>query len=172
MKILNSTIEDIPEIFRLYRLATEHQKKKFPTNIWPEFDKDMVKTEVNEKRQFKLMMNDEVACVWAITFSDPQIWEEDDNNESIYIHRIATNPDFRGNDFVNKIVTWARDYVVENDKKFIRMDTCGNNRALINHYKRSGFDFLGIKKINDSSDLPSHYHDADVCYFEIRMSRK
>lgn len=167
MNINNSTKADIPEIFRLYKLATEYQKITFPGNLWPEFDREMVETEVLENRQFKLMLENEIACVWAITFSDPQIWEEADNDDSIYIHRIATNPDFRGNDFVKAIVAWATNYAGEHNKKYVRMDTCGDNQKLINHYKRSGFNFLGMKKIKDSSALPSHYHNAEVCYFEI-----
>ncbi|MCG2420563.1 GNAT family N-acetyltransferase [Aequorivita sp. F47161] len=169
MKITNSSPADIPEIFRLYRLATEYQKITFPDNLWPEFDRAMVETEVLEKRQFKIVIDGQVACVWAITYSDPQIWEEADNEDSIYIHRIATNPDFRGNDFVKTIVTWAKTYAAEHKKQYIRMDTCGNNQRLIKHYTRSGFNFLEMKKIRDSSQLPSHYHNADVCYFEIQL---
>ncbi|MCZ4319206.1 GNAT family N-acetyltransferase [Aequorivita viscosa] len=169
MIITNSNPADIPEIFRLYRLATEYQKITFPDNLWPEFDRAMVEREVLEKRQFKIVIDNQVACVWAITYSDPQIWEEADNEDSIYIHRIATNPDFRGNDFVKAIVAWAKTYAAEHKKKYIRMDTCGDNQRLIKHYTRSGFNFLGMKKIRDSSDLPSHYHNADVCYFEIKL---
>ncbi|CAM4376081.1 hypothetical protein ZONE111904_17310 [Zobellia nedashkovskayae] len=51
------------------------------------------------------------------------------------------------------------------------MDTCGKNDKLINHYKSCGFDFLGMKKLNNTSDLPSHYHNADVCFFEINLNK-
>lgn len=37
MPIKNSDLNDIPEIFRLYKLATASQKLKFPGNQWPEF---------------------------------------------------------------------------------------------------------------------------------------
>ena len=169
MKIINSTLQDIPEIFRIYRLATEYQKLKFPGNIWPEFDEEMVKTEIHENRQFKIVIGNKVAFVWAITYSDPEIWEEADNDSSIYIHRTATNPEFRGNNFVKVIVSWAKEFAKENGKIFIRMDTCGNNQRLIEHYKHSGFNFLGIKKIKNFSQLPAHYHNAEVCYFEIKL---
>lgn len=169
MKITTSTLNDIPEIFRLYKLATDFQKVKFPDNQWPEFDKEFITTEVLENRQFKLLIDDKIACVWALTYSDPQIWEEKDNGSSIYIHRIATNPEFRGKNFVQAIVAWAKDFAAKENKQYIRMDTCGKNDKLINHYKRCGFDFLGMKKLKNTSDLPSHYHNADVCFFEIDL---
>ena len=167
--IINSNLNDIPEIFKLYKLATEFQKLKFPDNQWPEFDKELISTEVLENRQFKLIINNEIACVWAITFSDAQIWEDKENNSSIYIHRIATNPEFRGQNFVQKIVDWAENYAAWKNKEFIRMDTCGKNDRLINHYKNCGFNFLGIKKLENTSELPLHYHNADVCFFEIKL---
>ena len=170
MTIVNSTLEDIPEIFRLYKLATDFQKIKFPGNLWPDFEENFIITEINENRQFKLLIENQIACIWALTFNDLQIWEEKDNNSSIYIHRIATNPEFRGNNFVKIIVDWSKKYAIKEDKKFIRLDTCGRNDRLINHYQNCGFNFLGIKKIKDSSELPSHYHDAEVCYFEIELN--
>lgn len=167
MEIANSREKDITEIFRLYKLATDFQKIKFPENQWPEFDHALIDKEIRENRQFKLLIENEIACVWAITYSDPEIWKDDDGQSSLYIHRIATNPDFRGNNFVQIIVDWARDFA--KDKKYIRMDTCGRNEKLIQHYKNCGFRFLGIKKLEDASGLPAHYHNADVCYFEIKL---
>ncbi|HTN19614.1 MAG TPA: GNAT family N-acetyltransferase [Pelobium sp.] len=169
MVITNSNLDDLPEIFRLYKLATDFQKIKFPDNQWPEFDKDFIAAEVAENRQFKLLIDDKIACIWAITYSDAQIWEERDNDSSIYIHRIATNPNFRGNNFVKIIVDWAKSYATERNKQFIRMDTCGKNDRLINHYVNCGFNYLGIKKLKNTSELPAHYHNAQVCFFEIEL---
>ena len=168
MKIHNSTLEDTPEIFRLYGLATEYQKTIFPENTWPTFEHQLLTTEIQEQRQFKIVIDDQIACVWAITFSDLHIWEESEKDPAIYIHRIATNPNFRGQKFVTRIVQWARKYAISHKKKFIRMDTCGNNQKLIRHYKKCGFEFLGMVRLRNTSKLPSHYQDIDVCLFEIR----
>ena len=169
MTITNSTLDDIPEIFRLYKLATDYQKVAFPGNIWPEFDQEFITTEVMENRQFKIVIDQEIACIWAITYNDPPIWEERENNDAIYLHRIATNPEFRGNDFVKIIADWSKGFAKKESKNYVRMDTCGQNDRLINHYKNCGFNFLGMKKLKDSSQLQAHYHDADVCFFEISL---
>lgn len=169
MKIHNSISQDLADIFRLYALATEYQKTIFPENTWPTFERELVETEIQENRQFKMIIDDQIACVWAITFTDPQIWEERNKDPSIYIHRIATNPDFRGQQFVAEIVKWASGYAKYHQKKFIRLDTCGNNQKLIKHYTNSGFDFLGMVRLKNADELPSHYQDADVCLFEIPL---
>ncbi len=169
MKIHNSTSEDLTEIFHLYDLATEYQKTVFPENTWPAFERSLVETEIQEARQFKIVIGGQIACVWAIAHSDPQIWEDRNKDPSIYIHRIATNPDFRGQHFVSKIVAWAMAYASLRQKKFIRMDTCGNNLKLIKYYISCGFVFLGIVQLKNTNELPSHYQDADVCLFEISV---
>ncbi|MFK7799316.1 MAG: GNAT family N-acetyltransferase [Aureispira sp.] len=169
MTITNSTTDDIPEIFSLYQLATAFQKEKFPTNQWPEFDRDLIGQEVLEKRQFKLIIDDEVACIWAITFNDELIWEHRENNASIYIHRIATNPKFRGQNLVQKMVEWAKIFAKKQNRQYLRMDTCGKNERLIQHYETCGFSFLGMNKLQNPSSLPLHYHGADVCFFELEL---
>lgn len=50
MTISHSTINDIDEIFRLYRMATEYQRVTFPQNQWPKFSRKLVHTEVREQR--------------------------------------------------------------------------------------------------------------------------
>ena len=171
MQIKNVIISDIDEIFRLYKIASDYQKAKKTVVVWPDFKREMVETEISENRQFKMLINGEIACVWAITFSDEQIWEERNKDNAIYIHRIATNPNFRGNDYVSKIVKWAKAYANEKNIQFVRLDTLGNNTKLIAHYKNAGFNFLGMFDMKNTSNLPDHYHNAPVCLFEIDLHK-
>ncbi|MGY8915110.1 MAG: GNAT family N-acetyltransferase [Flavobacteriales bacterium] len=172
MKITNSNRSDISEIFKLYRLATEYQKTKNCTQ-WPEFSLELVTKEITENRQWKLIIEQQVACVWAVTFKDPEIWEEKDTDNAMYIHRIATNPNFRGLHLVKRIVAWSKAYAYayakENKLDYIRMDTVGENLGLISHYKKSGFEYLGLAKLKNSESLPAHYHNATVSLFQIAL---
>ena len=168
MTITNCTSADFDKIFRLYRLATEYQKTKASV-LWPEFEPAMVRKEIEEKRQWKILLDDAIACVFATTFTDPLIWEERDKEPAVYIHRIATDPAFRGNNFVSAIVLWAKTYAIQNGKKFVCLDTVGENTGLINYYQESGFNYLGLFKLNDTEDLPAHYHNAAVSLFEIAL---
>src|SRR5215207_8113338 len=104
MEIQLSTIEDIDEIFRLYSCAAAYQQEKKKVVVWPAFERSLVETEIAENRQWKMMIGDEIACVWATTFSDAEIWEARNADPAVYIHRIATNPLYRGQKFVHLIV--------------------------------------------------------------------
>lgn len=169
MKIENSIATDIDEIFRLYAIASAYQKTKNVV-VWPDFDRQLVETELVENRQWKLLIHGQIACVWAITFNDPEIWEERDQDAAIYIHRIATNPDFRGHNFVGILVEWAKEYAQSIEKGFVRLDTLGNNIKLIEHYTNAGFDFLGIFDLQSTAGLPAHYQTTKgCCLFEIKL---
>ena len=124
MEIQNSLIEDLDFILDLYKSATAYQKERFISH-WPEFDSEMVVNEISENRQLKMIIDGDVVCIWATTFSDPLIWEDKNIDPSVYIHRITTNPNFRGKGLVKKIVEWSKNYATKNGKNFVRMDTVG-----------------------------------------------
>jgi ribosomal protein S18 acetylase RimI-like enzyme len=169
MKIENSTEDDINEIFRLYTAAAAHQARVKATVVWPHFKRQLVASEITEKRQWKLLLDNQIACVWAITFEDEQIWEERNADSAIYIHRIATNPDFRGQNFVATIVDWAKSYAYSLGKAYVRLDTIGENTRLIRHYTNAGFDFLGMFDMKNTEGLPEHYQSGQVALFEIKL---
>ena len=130
IEVLNSKPEDIETIFEFYDMAVAHQKKVFNKH-WQGFSRELVQTEIAENRQYKILINDEVAGIFAVTFNDPEIWEEKDAQRSIYIHRIVTHPNFRGYGIVNLIIEWAKEYAQNNQIEFIRMDTWADNEKLL-----------------------------------------
>lgn len=169
MVISNCLLTDTDEILSLYEAARNLQTQR-KMIIWPLFEKSFIKREINEGRQWKIVIGNVIACNWAITFEDKEIWGDRDQNNSIYIHRICNHPDFRGNRYIDKIVEWAKYYAGRMGKQFIRLDTLGNNVKLIEHYKSSGFDFLGMFKLAETSTLPKHYQDEpNCCLFEIDL---
>ena len=171
MEIKNCTLQDADKILELYDAAMALQTEKKMV-IWPKFENSFIEKEIKEKRQWKLLMNDQISCNWAITFDDKEIWGEKDKNDSIYIHRIATNPAFRGNKFINAIVLWAVKYAESMGKRYVRLDTLGNNTKLIHHYTSAGFNFLGMHLLTDTSNLPDHYKkEPNCCLFELDINQ-
>ncbi len=165
MKITNSTSADIPKIFELYRIATAYMQSKNQVS-WPEFSKELIQTEINENRQWKLLLEGEIACIWATTQTDALIWGAKDLEPSLYLHRIATNPHFRGRNLVKQLIDWANGHGKAKGLTYLRMDTVGLNKGLIGHYKKLGFQFLGAKKLDDTNGLPAHYQEGEVCLFQ------
>jgi len=165
MEIQNSTVNDITKILELYRIATDFMKSKQQV-AWPEFSKELVFKEIEELRQWKLILDDKIACIWSTSLNDKSIWGIDNNDPALYIHKIATHPGFRGQKLIKQIVDWAELYCKDNNLAYLRIDTVGFNEPLIKHYENVGFNFLGTKNLVDISDLPKHYSEGPVCLFQ------
>jgi ribosomal protein S18 acetylase RimI-like enzyme len=175
LKILNSTPSDLSTIFEFYDYAVAHQKKVSDKH-WKGFDEELVKQEIADNRQYKILVDaclpdrqGKVACVFVVTFSDPQIWKEKSSDSAIYIHRIVTHPDFRGFGFVQHITNWAIEYGKNNNLQFIRMDTWADNEKLVGYYKKFGFEDAGQITILPNSGLPKHYEGITLQLFEIAL---
>ena len=55
MQFLNSTLSDLDTIFDLYALAVKFQKK-ISDQHWLPFEPELVKKEIAEKRQWKIIV--------------------------------------------------------------------------------------------------------------------
>jgi ribosomal protein S18 acetylase RimI-like enzyme len=170
MQIAQSQAGDVEAILELYEHAVGLQRLKGAT-LWPAFDRGFVESEVSEGVQWKIVVDGGPRCVWAVADSDPLIWGERDADPAVYIHRIATDPDYRGRGFVMNIVDWAKGFAAARGRRFVRMDTVGDNAGLIRHYTKCGFAFLGLFKLANTAGLPAHYHEATVSLFEIDLGR-
>lgn len=167
-QIINSTFADIDQIFNLYDAAIAYQKTVFNKH-WQGFERDMVEKELTEQLQWKIVIDGKTACIFAVHFNDPLIWKEKDTDPAIYLHRIVTNPEFRGASFVKDIIEWGKEFGRSNEKKYIRMDTWGDNPKLIEYYVKCGFTYLGNINPTASPVLPKHYENITLALFEIEI---
>ena len=168
MEFLPSSAEDRQAIFVLYDAAIAHQKAVSDMH-WLPFDPALVDQEIAEGRQWKIILDGQIACVFVTAYADPSIWGEKDADPSVYLHRIVTNPAFRGRNFVGAIVDWSKQHGKAMGKKFVRLDTWAENLKLKEVYLRAGFQFLGIVRPADPSALPSHYSGITLGLYEIPL---
>ena len=167
----NAVLADLDIILDLYEKAIEFQKKVFDKG-WLGFDRAMVEVEINEDRLWKIVENGRIACIYSVTYADPFIWGEKSKDSAMYIHRIVTNPDFRGRGYVRAITAWAKDFATSRNIRFVRMDTWGDNQKLIDYYRDCGFKFLGVTTPEISDALPKHYVGISLSLFEIDVQNE
>jgi RimJ/RimL family protein N-acetyltransferase len=168
MLILNSSLKDVTNIFRLYNLATEYQKSK-SNHHWQSFDAQLIETEIEERRHWKIVKDETIVCIFSTSTDDSLIWGKKDNESSLYLHRIATDPDHRGNHYVPFILEWVKTNARRTGVKSIRLDTFSENQKLVDYYLKCGFILLKVVTLKKSKYLPKHYHNASLGLFEIRI---
>jgi ribosomal protein S18 acetylase RimI-like enzyme len=166
--IEKSLLNDLETILGLYRDAVKYQKEK-GYNLWPEFEKALIEREINEQHHYKVIQEGKIACVFSVLYNDPIIWKEKDKDPAIYLHRIATNPNFKGKGMMQLITNWAHEHAIQHHKKYIRMDTWGDNENLKNYYIHFGFKHMGQVSLPKNHELPSHYWGSTLSLFEIKI---
>jgi ribosomal protein S18 acetylase RimI-like enzyme len=167
MIITPSTPDDIPAIRELFEAAIDYQKQKFGKH-WHGFNEEGVAAEIDENLHWKIEEGEQIAAFFSIAFTDSLVWDERDADPAIYLHRIVTNPAFRGRAYVRHITAWAMDYGRAAGKRFVRLDTDKENARLNVYYQQCGYRPCGIKIFDDVNNprIPKHYFGAGLSLYE------
>ena len=167
MDIINTTTGDLEVLQELFNQAIQYQLSK-SSNAWHGMNRTLIEQEIREKLHWKVVEEGQIACCFSIAFTDRMVWDERDADPSIYLHRIVTNPVFRGRGYVRQIVAWAETFGRAGGKRFIRLDTNRDNQRLNDYYQECGFVFCGFKQFSDDSDLsvPRHYLGSGLSLYE------
>lgn len=170
MEFVTAEPADVKRIFDLYDKAIEFQKQVFDKH-WLGFDGELVNREIAEGRLWKILEDDDIACIYSVAYEDPIIWGPISGDRAMYIHRIVTNPNFRGRGYVKAITEWAKEHAREHGLGFVRMDTWGDNLKLKDYYEDCGFKFVGLMSPEESETLPKHYSGISLSLFEIDLEK-
>jgi N-acetylglutamate synthase and related acetyltransferases len=168
MKIVHTTIADIPMVEEIYSEARAYQQQ-LTGYSWPVFSRSFIEQEIKETRHYKVVDEEgRIAGVFSIVFAEPVIWN-DQEGEALYLHRMASLKKYHGNNIARKIVDWAMLEARKLNRNYLRLDTWANNEGLTAYYQRLGFEWVGKKKLPPESDLMDHYNNLEVNLFQIRL---
>ena len=165
----NSQISDLPIIFKLFESAIAYQQKN-GFELWPNFSDELILSEIRENKHWKITEGNDIVCIFSVMYNDPVIWGEEKNlDAAVYLHRIAVNPEHKGKSMMRIIKDWAIEHAKQNNKRFVRMDTWGNNEHLRNYYIQCGFNYIGQQYLKNTEGLPQHYGGSVLSLFEIAV---
>jgi GNAT superfamily N-acetyltransferase len=167
-EIHNTEKNDLPLIFEFFEHSIHYQEKHgYP--VWRHYDKNVVAKDVEDKNQYKIVVDSTPAMVFSVRYSDKFIWRDLDQGDSIYLHRIVVNPEFKGRKLFGAILKWAIDHVQKKGLNFIRMDTWAANPTIVNYYKTFGFDVIENYTTPDSAELPIHNRNLSLTLLEYKV---
>jgi len=163
--IENTNLNDLPVVFQMFEDAIAWQK--INNHIaWNGYDKEALSEEIKQQRQLKMVCKNTIMAVFSICYNDPVIWRHMDNNNAIYLHRIVVNQTIKGQRLFEKILLWAKENAASRNLSFIRMDTWGNNNAIIDYYKRYGFRLVEYYTTPDTAELSEPYRNLHLALLE------
>jgi len=169
MHFTPTTIDDLPVIRELFAAAIAYQKVKFGKH-WHGLNEAQLLSEIDNHLHWKIVETDAIGAFFSIAFTDELIWEERDSEPAVYLHRIVTNPLYRGKGYVGAITNWAENFGRAAGKRFVRLDTDVDNSRLNVYYREHGYVFCGVKKFTDKDraniNIPLHYFGSGLSLFE------
>ena len=94
-EVIHTEMSDLPQIFGLFEHSINYQEMKgYP--VWRDYDKNVIIRDIADKNQYKVVIDLKTAIVFSVCYSDKLIWRDLDKGDSIYLHRIVVNPEFKG----------------------------------------------------------------------------
>lgn len=168
-RIINTTKDDLVEVIWIFQKAIELQGKN-DYKVWNNIDKEALEKDIENQLQYKVMLNNEIICVFSIQFSDPFIWREKDKGDAIYLHRMVVHPTSRGQKLFKTVLNWAKRFAYARKFKYVRMDTWADNKKIIKYYKSHGFVFVENYKTTNAPELPIQNRNLEVVLLEIELN--
>jgi ribosomal protein S18 acetylase RimI-like enzyme len=121
------------------------------------------KNDIERNELYVLEIDTEIiGCVVISTFMDeeyiPVKWLTN-NEENIYIHRLAIFPTHQGQGYAQQLMDFATQYAIENNYISIRLDTFSQNKRNQKFYELRGYKRLGDIYFPKQSKHPFHCYE-------------
>lgn len=168
-EVTNTELSDQEQIFDLFDLSITYQEKNgFPA--WKNYDKNAIIRDIENGNQYKIIVDSQIGIVFSVCYSDKVIWREMDIGDSIYLHRIVVNPEWKGRKLFGLILDWTIKHAAQKGLTSIRIDTWAANPTIISYYKNFGFAFIENYTTPDSKELPLHNRNLALTLLEYKLN--
>lgn len=166
--VTHTEMSDLEKVFELFERSINYQERKgYP--VWRNYDKNTIVKDIEDGNQYKIVVDSETAIVFSVRYADKVIWRDLDQGDSIYLHRIVVNPEFKGQKLFGEILNWVIGHSKQKGLHSIRMDTWAANPTIIEYYKSFGFTFVENYTTPDSEELPVHNRNLALTLLEYRL---
>ena len=169
--IVQTTKGDLPIVLWLFEEAMKLRNQN-GYKVWDNIDQKGIEQDILEGLQYKIVNGKDIVCIFSIQYNDPFIWHNLDKNDAIYLHRIVVNQNYKGQKQFEKVLFWTIEHAIQQNRKFIRMDTWADNQQLIDYYKSFGFRFIKNYQTTDTKELPTQNRNLNVALLELTLDKE
>jgi ribosomal protein S18 acetylase RimI-like enzyme len=169
LEVKNTSPTDLKTIHALFDHSVIYQEKHgYPD--WRNYDKHAILKDIEDGNQYKVMVDSRIGIVFSVCYSDKIIWRDREKGDSMYLHRIVVNPEFKGKRLFGEILNWSIEHCNQRALKNIRMDTWAENPTIVNYYKTFGFTVIEDYTTPETEELPVHNRNLPLTLLELKIS--
>ncbi|XMO88047.1 GNAT family N-acetyltransferase [Algibacter sp. AS12] len=161
--IRKGTGTDINKILDITRACAVHMvanniyqwNEGYPNKI--AFQKDVDRSELYVLEVDSLIIGSITISTFMDTECQPISWLTENNN--VYIHRLAVNPNYQGKGYAQQLMDFAEHYARQNKYASVRLDTFSQNKRNYKFYKLRGYQKIGDIYFPKQSSYPFHCYE-------------
>jgi len=163
--IREATVDDLDAILKITKSCA---KKLVSKNIfqWNEYypNRNVFENDLYNKWLYVTVKENKVigsVCVSDLIDDEYATvkWLTPNNNNNIYIHRLAVDPDYQGVGYAQKMMSFAEEFAKKNKYRSIRLDTFSKNMKNQKFYKQRGYKKLGEIFFPNQSMYPFYCYE-------------
>jgi GNAT superfamily N-acetyltransferase len=165
-EIQHTSVADLEDIYSFFDQSIAYQEKHgYPS--WRNYDRNAIIKDIEDRNQYKVTVDGKTGIVFSVCYADKIIWRHWDKGNSLYLHRIVVNPEFKGQKLFGLILDWAAGHCRQKNLANVRMDTWAANPTIIEYYKGFGFRVVEDFTTPDTQELPVHNRRLSLTLLEF-----
>lgn len=164
MLIRRAKIQEIPKIMELTRACAQHMVEQgiyqwndhYPSSV-------AFKRDVSRNELYLIEKAGRIIGVVTITPVEdeeyiPVQWITKNGN-SVYVHRLAVHPEYQGQGYAQKLMSFAEDHARRKKYSSVRLDTFSKNFRNQRFYEQRGYVKLEDIHFPKQSKFPFHCYE-------------
>ncbi|PKD21553.1 GNAT family acetyltransferase [Salegentibacter salinarum] len=162
--IRNASLEDLNKIKELTEACAEALQEQ---NIfqWNENypSREKLKNDIQREDLFVYEDQDRIIAIMVLTSKMEAVYENiewlTETGNNLYVHRLATHPEFWGYGYARKMMDFAEELAKKSNFISIRLDTFSKNLRNQKFYENRGYRKLGDVYFPHKNEHPFHCYE-------------
>lgn len=158
---------DLDTVMHLLQAARDWQQAR-GADVWSEFPRAPVAADISAGCVHLAKEGDTVCGAVTLVESDPLVWGPDDR-KALYLHRLVSSRHAAGRGAGALLIRWARVVATWRCKRWLRLETWNENRALRGYYESQGFRHVRDQRFAPDSPAPADYRGTTKSFYQIEL---
>ncbi len=150
------------DLEKLFTITQSCGKYLIENNIfqWNDFypSKEVLENDIKFQQIWKLEIESKIIGMIVLTEMVDIEYENikwlTENNNNLYVHRLAVEPKFQGKGYAQKLMDFAENFAIQNKYSSIRLDTFSQNQRNQRFYKQRNYVQLESIYLPNQSEFP------------------
>ncbi|MCQ4085575.1 GNAT family N-acetyltransferase [Saccharibacillus sp. JS10] len=151
LAIREASVSDAPILVEMLQEAAQAMVEQGIEQWKPEmFNEKTVSEYFVSRRVFILEKEHQAAGLFTLQNSDPSYWEELNDEDYLYLHRLTVRSAYRGLHYGEFMISFAEQEAIRLHKRGLRLDCVKHLPTLNEYYRRCGFQWIAERDLKRS----------------------